>query len=268
MGDLPIIASFWYGPLSWLERLSITSFLRQGHRFHLYSYEDVEGLPAGAELHDANLVLPREKLFFYKGHGTPGVFSDWFRMMLMRKELGIWADCDIYCVRPLHDMGGYIMSWEKPGSINGAVLRIPADAALLDDLMSIFEPGPRPLFEPHLPIFRRLEVAGKRLLGNPVGPEYMQYGATGPFMLTHYVPKHNLENVVLPSEVFYPVPYRSVPELTEPGSDIADFITERTRGVHIWRSQLTRRGRADIAMPKPGSALAKLCAREGIDLAS
>ncbi|UJQ93271.1 hypothetical protein [Mariluticola halotolerans] len=264
MADLEPIASFWHGPLSWLERLSIASFVRQGHPFHLYSYETVEGLPEGAELRDANDVLPRSSLMFYKGHGTPGVFSDWFRMALMQQSRGIWADCDVYCVRPLEGLDDYIFSWERPGSINGAVLRIPADAPLLKDLISIFTETKRPLLEPHLPLFRRLEVAGKRLAGQRVGPEYMQYGATGPFMLTYYVPKHRLVEKVQPAEVFYPVPYTGIPPLMQAGSSIDNLITDQTRGVHIWRSQLTRRGRADIAQPEPGSALAKLCAREGI----
>lgn len=260
----PIIASFWHGPLSWLERLSIASFVRQGHPFHLYTYEKIDDLPVGAEWRDANDVLPRDALFFYKGHGTPGVFSDYFRMMLMKQSRGIWADCDVYCVKPLTDMGDYIFSYERPGSINGAVLRVPADAPLLNDLISIFTDKKRPVLEQHLPIFRRLEVAAKRLMGNPVGPEFMQYGATGPFMLTYYVPLHGLIDLVQKGTVFYPVLYTQIPELMKPGSNIEDYISDDTRGVHIWRSQLTQRGRSDMPTPPAESALAKLCAREGI----
>ena len=264
MSRLETIASFWHGPLSWLEHLSISSFVRQGHKVDIYSYESQGELPAGAEWRDAEDVLPRERLFFYKGHGTPGAFSDLFRMSLMRQERGIWADCDIYCVRPIEGLGDYIFSWERPGSINGAVLRIPSDAPLLDDLLSIFDLDNRPLFEPHLPLGRRLEVAARRLLGDPVTPSHMQYGATGPFALTHFVPKHGLLDKVQPRSVFYPVLYKDIPQLMAAGSDIADVISDDTRGVHIWRSQLTRRGRTDIATPEPGSALDKLCKAEGI----
>ena len=213
-------------------------------------------------------MLPRfcraTSCFSIKGHGTPGVFSDLFRMMLMRQERGIWADCDVYCVRPLDDLGDYIFSWERPGSINGAVLRIPSDAPLLDDLLSVFDLDNRPLFEPHLPLGRRLEVAARRLMGDPVTPAFMQYGATGPFALTHFVPKHGLTDKVLPGSVFYPVLYKDIPALMAPGSDIADVIKPDTRGVHIWRSQLTRRGRSEIATPEAGSALDTLCKAEGI----
>lgn len=255
---LPTIASFWHGPLSWLERVSIASFVRHGHKVDIYSYEPEGDLPPGAEWKNAEEVVPREKLFFYKGHGTPGAFSDLFRMNLMRKERGIWADCDVYCVRPIDDLGEYIFSWERPGSINGAVLRIPSDAPLLDDLLSIFDLDNRPLLEPHLPLGRRLEVAARRLFGDPVTPSHMQYGATGPFALTHFVRRHGLIDEVLPRSVFYPVLYKDVPSLMAAGSSISDVILPDTHGVHIWRSQLTRRGRSEIALPEKGSALAKL----------
>jgi hypothetical protein len=64
--------------------------------------------------------------------------------------------------------------------------------------------------------------------------------------------------------VFYPVPYEGIPALMQPGSRLEDAITERTLAVHLWRSQLTQRGRADMPPPAPGSALALLCEREGI----
>ncbi|MEO5805553.1 hypothetical protein [Devosia sp.] len=261
---LPVIASFWHGPLSWLERLCIDSFVKQGHAFHLYSYEPISGLPPGAEWRDAATILPQDKLVFYKGRGTAGVFSDYFRMSLLQREKGIWADADVYCVKPFVDPPEFFVGFERQGSINGAVLLIPSDAPLLADLISVFTEAKRPLFEPHLPLCRRLEVAGKRLLGQKVAPEYMQYGATGPFALTHYVARRGLWDQVQPVDVFYPVPYEGIPALMQAGSDLS-AITERTLAVHIWRSQLTNRGRAGMGVPEAGSALADLCAKHGID---
>lgn len=272
MSGLETIVSFWHGPLSWLEKLSIASFVRQGHRFVLYSYAPVADLPVGAEWRDAAEILPESEMVFYKGHGTPAVFADRFRLMLMKKGLGIWADCDVYCIRPIEGLGDYIFSYERPpradgtgGSINVAVLRVPADAPLLDDLLSVFETENRPLFEPHLPLYRRLEVAGRRLLGQKVGPEFMQYGATGPFALSHYLPKYGLLDKVLPPSVFYPVPYTGIPHLLRTGSSLDRAITPDTRGVHVWRSQLTGRGRTQIALPEPQSALHAACLKLGID---
>lgn len=264
MSALPTIFSFWHGPMSWLEALSIASFVRHGHRVEVYSYDAVPGLPDGAVACDAADVLPRERLMFYKGRGTPGVFSDLFRMTGLRQRRGIYADLDVYCVRPLADMPDYLMAYERPGSVNGAVLHIPGDAPLLDDLLSIFASGPRPLLEPHLPPIRRIEVALRRLIGQKVAPEFMQYGATGPMALTHYVKQRGLSSHVLPASSLYPIPYEGIPALMLPGSSVDASITPDTLAIHLWRSQLTRRGRADMPPPPPGSAMAELCAREGI----
>ena len=50
--------------------------VKQGHAFHLYSYEPISGLPPGAEWRDAATILPQDKLGVYKGRGTAGGFSD------------------------------------------------------------------------------------------------------------------------------------------------------------------------------------------------
>jgi hypothetical protein len=262
---LPTIVSFWHGPLSWLEVLCITAFHRRGHQVHVYSYDPIEDLPEGAIWRDASEVLPRERLVFYKGKGTPGVFSDHFRYAVLRMGLGVYADLDICLVRPIEGPPDYLFAWERPGSVNGAVLHIPSDAPLLDDLISIFEKAERPLFEPHLPLMRRVEVAIRRLVGDRVTPEHMQYGATGPMALTHYVAAHGLTAQVRSAATFYPVPYEGIPALMQPGSSLEGAVTPDTLGIHLWRSQLTDRGRAGLPLPAPGSALAALCAAEGVD---
>ena len=262
--SLPTIFSFWHGPLSWLERLSIRSFTRLGHRVEVYSFDPIPDLPAEATQRDAREVIGEDRLMFYKGRGTPGVFSDLFRLTGLRQGRGVYADLDVYCVRPIAGPPPYLMAYERPGSVNGAVLHIPADAPLLDDLLGIFAAGPRPLLEPHLPPFRRWEVAFKRLLGREVTPEFMQYGATGPMALTHYVARRGLSEKVLPSSALYPIPYEGIPTLMLAGSSTDSAITDDTLAIHLWRSQLTRRGRTGIALPAPGSALAELCRREGV----
>jgi len=262
---LPTIVTFWHGPISWLERLCATSFVRQGHTVEVYAYERVEGLPDGVVWRDAAEILPRDKLVFYKGRGTPGVFSDYFRMSLLKAERGIWADLDVFCVRPIANPPDYLMGWEREGSVNGAVLRLPAQSELLDRLLAVFTEEKRPLLEPHLPIGRRLEVAARRLLGQAVPPEYMQYGATGPFALTHYAKALGLTNQVQPREVFYPVRYEQIPLLMQAGSRLEQYIARETLAVHIWRSQITNRGRAEMPAPAADSALGLVCAKLGIN---
>lgn len=264
MTGRPVVCSFWHGPFGWLEQLSVRSFLRHGHPVHIYGYEPIDGLPEGAVWRDLEDLVPRSRMFFYKDSGTVAVFADLVRLTLLRHNRGIWVDCDAYCVRPLPGDRDYLMGFERPGSVNVAVLRIPSDAPLLDDLLGVFAGGKRPLLEPHLPLWRRLEVAARRLAGQAVGAGDMQYGATGPFALTHFVRKHGLLGRVLPQDVFYPIPYEGIPALMRAGSSINTAITERTLCVHLWKSQLTRRGRAGMPRPDPDSAMAALCAAEGV----
>lgn len=262
---LPTIVTFWHGPMSWLEHLAAASFVRQGHVVEVYSYEAIDRLPAGVRRVDAATILPREALVFYKGRGTPGVFSDYFRASLMAAERGIWADLDVICLRPLVNMPDYILGYERAGSINGAVLRLPAGSPLLAAMLSIFTETERPLLEPHLPMGRRLEVAAKRLLGMKVPPEYMQYGATGPFALTYYAQRLGV-GPIQPREVFYPVPYARVGSLMLKTSMLDDYISPATLAVHVWRSQITARGRQGMPEPEEGSPLALLCREHDIRL--
>ncbi len=262
---LPTIVTFWHGPLSWLERLCAASFVRQGHRVEVYGYEPIVGLPEGAVWRDAAEILPRDKLVFYKGRGTPGVFSDYFRMSLLKAERGIWADLDVYCMRPIAQPPAYLMGWEREGSVNGAVLLLPSQSELLDKLLGVFTQQKRPLLEPHLPMGRRLEVGARRLLGQKVPPEYMQYGATGPFALTHYTQSLGLIGQVQAREVFYPVRYEQIPQLMQAGSRLDAFVTPETLAVHIWRSQITNRGRAEMPVPVADSALGRLCVEMGVE---
>ncbi|HTM79165.1 MAG TPA: hypothetical protein VL133_16245 [Devosia sp.] len=261
---LATIVTFWHGPISWLEKLCAASFVRQGHKVDIYAFQPIAGLPEGVTWRDAAEFLPREKLVLYKGRGTPAVFSDQFRVLLLRAGRGIWADLDVYCLKPFADPPAYLMGWEREGSVNSAVLLVPADSELLARLSAVFDAGPRPLLEPHLPLGRRLEVAARRLLGQKVAPEYMQYGATGPFALTHFVWELGLNGQVQKREVFYPVRYEQVPLLMQAGSRLEQFVTQQTLAVHIWRSQITNRGRAEMPAPAKDSALAVACAAMGV----
>ncbi|WEJ33338.1 hypothetical protein [Devosia sp. SD17-2] len=261
---LPTIVSFWHGPMSWLEALCIAAFNRQGHRVEVFAFDPIENFPANAIWRDAAELMPREQLVFYKGKGTPAVFSDRFRLELMRRNLGIWADLDLYLLKPLAPPDDYLMAWERPGSVNSAVLYIPPEAPLLGDLLAVFDRDNRPLLEPFLPLYRRLEVAARRLVGDKVPPEHLQYGATGPMALTHYVRARGLVEKVKPSTTFYPIPYEGIPALLQPGSDVTSAIRPETLGIHLWRSQFTNRGRADIPPPPKGSAMHKLCEIEGM----
>lgn len=262
------ICSFWHGDLGWLGRVSIASFIEKGHRFALYTYDDVGAVPEGCILRDASDIIPREQMFFYKGNRTPAVFADLFRLRLMEHGAGIWVDCDVYCVRPFERLGDYVFGIEglnanRRMTVNNAVFRCPADSELLRVLFRTFEPGAVP---PGMPWFRAIEVRLRRLFGEHLPVEDMQFGATGPWPLNHHLHRLGLFDRAQPKAVFYPIGYYDARRLLAPGLDLADIVRPETLSVHLWHSALTDRGSGRLLPPEPDSFFAREAARLGVPL--
>ncbi len=104
--DLPIIRSFWFGkPLNWICHLSMKSYLRQGHTFELYCYEDLP-VPEGVIRMDANEIIPESASFqMMKSvdgiRGRYSTFANIFRYKLLFEKGGVWSDLDSICIKPL-----------------------------------------------------------------------------------------------------------------------------------------------------------------------
>ncbi len=140
--SLTTIVSFWHGPMSWLERLSIASYLRHGHAVEIYSYGEIHGFPAGATRRHASEILPQDQMIFYKGKGTPGVFSDRFRLCLLQQGRGLYSDLDVYCIRRFAGLPDYVFGFERPeiAGFRAAVEQFKSDLpAVLDALRSMIE---------------------------------------------------------------------------------------------------------------------------------
>lgn len=59
-----IVQGLWIGDkLSLMEQLSIQSFLKNQHDYHLYVYRDVKNIPIGTTLMDGNEILPEKSIF-------------------------------------------------------------------------------------------------------------------------------------------------------------------------------------------------------------
>lgn len=261
MNALPTICTFWHGQLSYLARVCLSSFVEKGHRVDLYAYESLDGVPPGVSLCDAGEVLPKDKMFFYKGNRTPAVFADLFRLELMAQERGIWVDADVYCIRPYADLPEYIFGYEnRPhwrngfrSQINQAVFAAPR-SELLDKMFAVFTSGEIP---PGMPPWRHLEVWLRRAVGEDLPVHHMQFGATGPMPLNYYVPRLGLAHLVQDKDVFYPLDYGQTAHLLEQGSDISEHISANTLSVHIWNSALTKRRGGALRLPEEDSFLGK-----------
>jgi hypothetical protein len=108
-----IVQGLWVGPrLSTMERLSIASFLKNGHEYHLYVYNDVENVPAGTVVKDANLIVPASRIFQYKNRPSYAGFAGVFRFRLLHERGGWWADSDMVCLRQFDFQDEYVVNTE------------------------------------------------------------------------------------------------------------------------------------------------------------
>jgi hypothetical protein len=132
----PLAQSLWVGKrLRWIEQLAICSYLDNGWRFQLYTYDDVENTPMGCEVLDANAIIPRKDVFregFGSGlhAGSVGAFSDLFRYRLLYERGGMWTDTDVINIRRYDPDGHRFISTEVSDAglvtLNGAIMAAPA----------------------------------------------------------------------------------------------------------------------------------------------
>ncbi len=248
---LPTCSALWIGPtLGALERTCLSSFVETGHPVDLYAYDDLRGVPSGVAVRDAAEVLPRSALLRHRRTGSWSLGSNRFRYALMRAGRGVWIDCDVLCLRPLPD-DPFLFGFENERRINGAVLRLPADAPVLRDLEAIFE-TPR-WVPPWEPLGRRLRYAALHRLRRRFGLADMPWGVAGPNALTHYLVRRGVAGHAQPPEAFYPVRLRDADALLSPDpTGVASRIGERTSCIHLWSQAL----RAQQAPPPRGSFVA------------
>ena len=136
----PLVQALWVGKrLRWIEELSMLSYLRNGWRYQLYTYDDIENIPDGVEVMDANSILSEDTVFregsksgIHKG--SLGAFSDLFRYALLAKRGGLYSDTDVINLRKFEPEGAKFISTElsDAGIVgpNGALMAAPSKDAL------------------------------------------------------------------------------------------------------------------------------------------
>jgi hypothetical protein len=217
--DRAVVSSLWIGDrLSSLERLTIHSFLANGHPFHLYAYDSLEGVPEGTVVHSAAEILPKSRLAPF-GEGREAMFADLFRYLLLLQRGGWWVDMDVVCLRPLEFDRDHVFGLEDEHNICSAVLRAPAGSALAGAL------------------FRE---AGNADAG-------AVWGTTGPVLLTRLVKEFDMTDCVEPVVSFYPVHFGQWRRLLEPDGQ----VPAEAYAVHFWHQQIRTHGiDMDAAFPE------------------
>jgi len=213
------------------------SFLRNGHRVHLYVYDEPEGVPEGVEVRDAVQILPRSQLFFHRRNQSVAHFSDWFRYRLLFERGGLWSDTDMVCLKPFDYASPIVFAWQDEENLNNAVLGLPARDPLAEWLANSCERPNRIL--PYDDLGMRLAKLKRRFKGQ--GRESVRWGDTGPYGLTRAARHLGYTEHALPQWHFYPVRFEEHQLLFESPGPGVDLSFNGSRAVHLW-NQLIEAG--------------------------
>ena len=196
----------------------------------LYCYREPIGIPNGIELSDASSILPEAKIVRYRRGGSVAPFSDWFRYELLKRGLGTWIDTDMYLLRPLEEQAEHLFAEERPGVINNAVLRLPANSPILHELLAPFQGFLPTWVAPTYRLRWRLRkwVTGRADVGS------LPWGSTGPAALTAAAAKFGLSSLASPPEAFYPVPWQRAAWIVDPTRELVQMVSDSTVGIHLW----------------------------------
>lgn len=251
---LPVCHAFWIGRrLGDLHAACLRSFGEAGQQLVLHVYDKPEDVPDNVVLANASHLIPRSQIYRHRSSGSFAPFSDRFRYAILRAGLGVYVDCDVYCVRPIED-GEYLFCWEG-GVLNNAVLKLPANSPLLGDLLAAVN-NPR-FVPPWVAARRRLKWRLRSLVGLHHS-SHLPVATFGPAALTYYVRARGLDHLALPSEVYYPVHYKQMAEaMLTPGRVLEDVVSPGTTAFHLHNRHLPH----SLSDVPAGSVLSQLMTR-------
>jgi hypothetical protein len=255
------IFTFWQdSPLSYIERMCLASMLAAGHSVDLYSYDELEDVPAGVSVKDARLIMTEDRIIRHKSTGSIALFANLFRYEGLRRGAGMWLDTDVLLLRSLDGMGDYIFGWEDHKSINNAILLLPPESDCLKLLLE-FTAAPI-LVPPYWSYRRQLLQLARSFVGMQKPVEELGWGAIGPKALTHFVKSTRQIHLTQPFDVFYPIHWRDVAAFWSADYQPESHFTSSTRAVHLWNKGLKR---TRVHPPPADCFIARMCKRFGIE---
>jgi hypothetical protein len=247
------VQSLWVGErLSTIERLSLQSFLSNGHRYRLYVYDEVQGVPDGVEIADANSVVPASQVFEYRRYGGFSGFSNWFRYALMLGEGNLWADTDMICLRRIDLPNECLYGRESAEFVSPALLRLSKGHDLARWMVRQCENPNRWL--PYDDWRQRKRKLSRRFLrGN--SREDIRWGELGPRGFTAAVRHFGMFELAQPEAAFYPIAHERWRSVFD-GSFAGGLDTlEGSYTLHLWNEKARRDPRFDKDAEFPSGSL-------------
>lgn len=253
----PVVNALWIGDaFGEIHTACLRSFLLAGHRVLLHCYDIPGNVPEGVEIFDASRLMPRERIVTYRSNGSPSLFSNLYRLKILEAGMGLYVDCDVYCLKPI-PQAAYIFGYQTDTELNGAVLKLPAGSDMLREALKMVDD---PYFiAPWLGARKRRRYHWRKAIGLPIDISHYGWGMLGPCAMTYFAGKAGVIGHASAIDVFYPVHYGQVSLLLDPGLSLADIVTTRTLCIHLCDNSLKQRlGGRPIPAGSPLSQLLEL----------
>lgn len=265
---LPKIASFWTGSdLTFVEVLVAQSYLDAGHEFTLYTLDEVGNVPKGVIIADArDIYAPKFAVGPELRHNN-AVYSDIFRLFMIRETGAIWADMDAYCLRPFIFPTPYVFGFEEAKksdhSLANGVLGLPSNSPGLHGCVEFLTS-----LTPIPPFFRRSrqdQLQDRKASGETWNVTEFSWGTTGPRMVDHYLAETGEKRFGVGKNVLYPGPRPFRRAHLDPAVSSEVYEHPETVSVHIF-GKTKRFILEDFGGDLPKDCyLDRLCRRHGID---
>lgn len=235
------VQSLWVGPkLSELEILSIKSFQKVGHKFILYTYGKVKGIPQGTIVKDGNKIIKKQDLFTFKKGLLP--FSDIFRYKMLYENGGYWVDLDMIALKPLKFREPFIFSSER--TIQKGPYR-NREKKEIENIGILKAPKKSPFYKE---LFEACMEETKKEV-----KENIQFMRTMRVILE----KYGYQKYVKPAKMFCPLDWWHTKDAFYPPCcrekyDVkgysVDSVLKNAYTVHMWRSIMHKRHKIDLSV--------------------
>jgi len=241
------ICTFWFGErLRFIDRVCLASQIMSGQRVKLYSYKPVENVPLGVEMCDAEPILPLKTLArldpdfpHFKPSRTIVQLSDFFRIMLMKYEQGVWLDTDVYLIKPFVPERQKIwLARENRQRLGVSALYLPPDNPIISEFERYLE-GTNPV-PPWLGFKKRCLIPLLlRMQSKPVAPNRLGITIFGNDGISRLAKKHGFFNQAKLKNHFYYWTGRKAERIFDPAYGLEPLNCPDLLGFHVHKKAQT-----------------------------